>query len=264
VTLTGSTPAGKAVAAQAGALAKKTVLELGGSDPYVVLEDADLDLAVETCVNARLINTGQSCIAAKRFIVLANTADRFERALVRRMSEWVVGDPMDRATQVGPLARHDLRQTLHEQVRRSVQAGAKLAIGGHPLQRPGYFYAPTVLSGVRPGMAAFDEETFGPVAAVTPARDVNEAIHLANRTAYGLGASIWSSDLERARDLVGRIEAGNVFVNGQVKSDARLPFGGIKQSGYGRELGEPGIREFVNLKTVWTAAPLTPAQRAVE
>jgi succinate-semialdehyde dehydrogenase/glutarate-semialdehyde dehydrogenase len=261
VTLTGSVRAGSAVASESGKAIKKTVLELGGSDPFVVLEDVDVDAVAAAAAGARCINSGQSCIAAKRFIVLAGVADRFERALVRHMSELPVGDPMDRATKVGPLARQDLVDELHEQVMRSVQSGAELALGGTRMQRAGYFYPPTVLSGVRPGMAAFDEETFGPVAAVIRARDVGEAIQLANHTSFGLGASIWTADVERARELAGRIEAGNVFINGPVKSDPRLPFGGVKQSGYGRELGEAGIREFVNVKTVWVGRPAEGARR---
>ncbi len=251
VTLTGSEPAGAAVASQAGAAIKKTVLELGGSDPFVVLADADVEAAAQSAAAARTINAGQSCIAAKRFIVDEAIADRFERALTDHMTQLKVGDPLDRANQLGPLARGDLVDELHEQVQRSIQAGAKLLTGGQPLERKGYFYPPTVLGAVEPGMAAFDEETFGPVAAVTRARDTDHALELANRTDFGLGASLWTADAARGRELAAEIESGAVFVNGMVKSDPRLPFGGIKRSGYGRELSALGIREFVNIKTVW-------------
>ncbi len=251
VTLTGSDPAGRSVAAAAGRALKKTVLELGGSDPFVVLADADLDLALTTAVTARILNNGQSCIAAKRFIVEEPVADRFEADFTRRMEALRVGDPMDRATDLGPLAREDLLVELHDQVTRTVAAGARLLTGGRRLDRPGFFYAPTVLAGVEPGMAAHDEETFGPVAAVCRVRDADHAIALANRSAFGLGAAIFSRDTERALALAERVEAGSVFINGLVKSDPRLPFGGLKASGYGRELGVFGIREFVNVKTVW-------------
>ena len=260
VTLTGSGRAGQSVAATAGAALKKAVLELGGSDPFIVIPPAGgsgssaaadfLRHAAEQAAKARCINGGQSCIAAKRFIVVGPAGD-FERHLADAMSALKVGDPMNGATEVGPMARLDLLDILDDQVRRSVNAGATLLTGGRRLPRPGYFYAPTVLSDVRPGMAAFDEETFGPVAAVTGARDVEEAIDLANATQYGLGASIWSPDADLAERLAPRLEAGCVFMNGAVKSDPRLPFGGIKASGYGRELSTAGIREFVNVKTVW-------------
>ncbi|MFH0982563.1 MAG: NAD-dependent succinate-semialdehyde dehydrogenase [Planctomycetota bacterium] len=252
VTLTGSEPAGAAVAAQAGAALKKTVLELGGSDPFVVLADADPEAAAESAALARTINSGQSCIAAKRFIVEHSIAERFEYALADRLAGLKIGDPLDRATRVGPLARSDLVDELHDQVQRSLRAGAKLLTGGHRLERKGYFYAPTVLVGVEPGMPVFDEETFGPVAAVIRARDTDHAIELANRSDFGLGASLWTADAERGQALASEIEAGAVFVNGIVKSDPRLPFGGIKRSGYGRELSAFGIREFVNVKTVWS------------
>ena len=251
VTLTGSEPAGREVAAQAGGALKKTVLELGGSDPFIVLADADAIATAPSAARARTINAGQSCIAAKRFIVEEPIADAFEAALVRATAALCVGDPMDCTTDVGPLAREDLLRDLHDQVERSIRAGAKLLVGGHRLDRQGFFYAPTVLGGVVPGMPAFDEETFGPVAPVIRARDVEHAIELANRSRFGLGASLWTRDLERARALVPRIEAGAVFVNGIVKSDPRLPFGGVKDSGYGRELATFGIREFVNIKAVW-------------
>jgi succinate-semialdehyde dehydrogenase/glutarate-semialdehyde dehydrogenase len=251
VTLTGSERAGMEVAAEAGRCLKKTVLELGGSDPFVVLDDADPVDAARQAAKARVVNSGQSCIAAKRFIVDETIADRFEAELVRSMEALAVGDPRERATEVGPMAREDLLADLDDQVQRSVAAGARLLTGGRRLPRKGFFYAPTVLAGVQPGMAAFDEETFGPVAAVTRARDTAEAIELANRSPFGLGASLWTADPARGERLAADIEAGVVFVNGAVKSDPRLPFGGVKSSGYGRELAQVGIREFVNLKTIW-------------
>jgi succinate-semialdehyde dehydrogenase/glutarate-semialdehyde dehydrogenase len=251
VTLTGSGRAGMAVAAEAGRALKKLVLELGGSDPFIVLEDVDVEQVARTAAAARTINAGQSCIAAKRFIVAQSILDDFEYAMTEAMRALKVGDPLDRATAVGPLARLDLLENLDDQVRRSVAAGARLLCGGKRVDRKGYFYEPTVLSEVRPGMATFDEETFGPVAAITGCDGAEEAVQLANESRYGLGASIWTKDIERAEELAGRIEAGCVFINGVVKSDARLPFGGIKESGYGRELSVAGIREFVNVKTVW-------------
>jgi len=251
VTLTGSDRAGQAVAAEAGKQLKKVVLELGGSDPFLVLADADPVAVAQQAAKARCINTGQSCIAAKRFIIEERIADRFEEAFVEAMAGLQVGDPLDRSTDLGPLAREDLLDTLHAQVERTVQAGATLRTGGRRLQRPGYFYAPTVLTGVRPGMPAFEEETFGPVAAVTRARDTAHAIELANTSKYGLAASIWTGDPQRGADLAGKLDVGVVFINEIVKSDPRLPFGGIKRSGYGRELSAVGIREFVNIKTVW-------------
>lgn len=251
VTLTGSEPAGIAVASQAGAVLKKTVLELGGSDPFVVLADADAAAVAESAAKARCINSGQSCIAAKRFIVEEPIAGRFEEAMVSTMSALKVGDPTDRSNAVGPMAREDLLVDLQSQVDRSVKAGAKLLTGGRRLDRKGYFYAPTVLGGVEPGMAVFDEETFGPVAAIVRARDSEHAVELANRSPFGLGASVWTADKKRGESLAAQIEAGCVFINGIVKSDPRLPFGGVKRSGYGRELAAVGIREFVNIKTVW-------------
>ncbi|HZF11368.1 MAG TPA: NAD-dependent succinate-semialdehyde dehydrogenase [Thermoanaerobaculia bacterium] len=251
VTLTGSDKAGREVAAEAGRCLKKTVLELGGSDPFIVLDDADPAEAARQAAKARTINSGQSCIAAKRFIVEEAVADRFEEEFVRRMEELKVGDPLERATDVGPMAREDLLSDLDDQVQRTLAAGARLATGGQRLPGKGWFYAPTVLLGVEPGMPAFDEETFGPVAAVTRAQDTAHAIELANQSHFGLGASLWTGDPARGEDLAASIEAGSVFVNGAVKSDPRLPFGGIKSSGYGRELAEVGIREFVNIKTVW-------------
>jgi succinate-semialdehyde dehydrogenase/glutarate-semialdehyde dehydrogenase len=251
VTLTGSGRAGMAVAAEAGQALKKVVLELGGSDPFIVMADVDVEQVARQAAAARCINAGQSCIAAKRFIVERAIADDFEYAMTQAMQALKVGDPLDRQTAVGPLARRDLLENLDDQVRRSVAAGARLVCGGKRMERKGYFYEPTVLADVQPGMAAFDEETFGPVAAITPCDGADDAVRLANQSRYGLGASIWTTDIARAEELAGRIEAGCVFVNAAVKSDARLPFGGIKESGYGRELATPGIREFVNVKTVW-------------
>jgi len=253
VSLTGSDRAGSVVGALAGGGLKKVVLELGGSDPFVVLADADLDRALDGAVTGRTLNSGQSCIAAKRFLVHASLAEDFARRLAERMGALRVGDPADRATEIGPLAREDLRENLDRQVRESVAKGARALCGGTPLPGPGWFYAPTVLADVRPGMPAADEETFGPVAAVLSFRDEEEAVRLANATPYGLGASVWTRDPERAKRLAPRIDAGSVFVNDFVKSDPRLPFGGVKRSGHGRELAREGILEFVNVKTVWVA-----------
>jgi succinate-semialdehyde dehydrogenase/glutarate-semialdehyde dehydrogenase len=253
-TLTGSTRAGRAVAAQAGARIKKTVLELGGSDPYIILADADLEVAVRACTGGRLQNSGQSCIAAKRFIVVASQQEAFERALLESMKAYRTGDPFDPVTDLGPLARLDLRDTLHGQVEKSVAAGARLLLGGEVPAGPGAFYPPTLLSDVTPGMPVFDEETFGPVAAIVRAEDEEDAIRLANDTPYGLGAAVFTRDLARGERIASeRLEAGSCFVNAFVKSDPRLPFGGIKGSGYGRELSLSGIREFVNIKTVYIA-----------
>jgi len=251
VTLTGSTAAGREVAAQAGAALKPCVFELGGSDPYLVLADADLELAAEVCASARLVNSGQSCIGAKRFIVINKVRRAFETKLVARMAACNVGDPTDEATNVGPMARHDLRDELHAQVRRSVRRGAKILLGGKPRPGPGWFYEPTVLSSVKPGMPAYDEELFGPVAAVIGVRDVDEAIAVANQTPYGLGAAIFTTDRRAAREIAPLLDAGMVFVNASVRSHPTLPFGGVKESGYGRELGIGGIRAFVNVKTLW-------------
>jgi acyl-CoA reductase-like NAD-dependent aldehyde dehydrogenase len=251
VSLTGSEGAGRAVAAAAGKSLKKTVLELGGSDAFIVLADADLDHVAEQAVKARFQNNGETCIAAKRFIVEAAVADGFVARLRHGIERIKVGDPMAEDTDLGPLARPDLRDDLHDQVRRSVDAGAACLAGGEALERDGYFYAPTLLDRVRPGMAAFDEETFGPVAAVTRAADVDEAVALANASRYGLGGSVWTRDRVRGEQVARRLECGCAFVNGIVKSDPRLPFGGVKDSGYGRELSALGIREFVNAKTVW-------------
>ncbi|MFI6086259.1 NAD-dependent succinate-semialdehyde dehydrogenase [Streptomyces sp. NPDC051217] len=251
VTLTGSTEVGAVVAAQSGAQLKKHVLELGGSDPFIVLADADLGEASTVAVRSRFNTAGQSCVNAKRFIVDERVADEFVELVVAKAGALVVGDPLDEATNVGPLARRDLRDALHDQVRRTVAAGATLRLGGSPVEGAGFFYPPTLIDHVTPQMAAFTEETFGPVASVTRVKGAAEAVELANRTEYGLGAALWTSDLGEARRLVRLIDAGAVFVNGQVASDPRLPFGGIKKSGYGRELGSYGIREFVNVKTVW-------------
>ncbi len=253
VTLTGSDRAGSAVGAEAGRHVKKTVLELGGSDPFIVLEDADLAHAAAAAAEARLQNSGQSCIAAKRFIVVERVATRFLEHLTSEMQARRVGDPLDPTTQVGPQARLDLRANLHRQVEESVARGAQLVLGGRLPKGRGAFYPPTVLVAVEPGMPAFDEETFGPVAAVVRARDEADALRIANASPYGLGASVWTADAARGERLAQDVEAGSVFVNGIVKSDPRLPFGGVKRSGYGRELSEYGLREFVNVKTVWVA-----------
>jgi succinate-semialdehyde dehydrogenase/glutarate-semialdehyde dehydrogenase len=252
-TLTGSERAGSAVAAQAGRELKKTVLELGGSDPFIVLGDADLAAAAKGAADARLVNSGQSCIAAKRFIVVEAVADRFLDRFADELRSRRMGDPIARETQVGPQARIDLRNELHRQVEESIQRGAKLLLGGQIPSGSGAYYPPTLLVGVDKGMPAFDEETFGPVAAVVRAKDEGDAVRLANDSSFGLGASLWTQDRSRAQRLAAKIEAGAIFVNGIVKSDPRLPFGGIKRSGYGRELSEYGIREFVNIKSVWIA-----------
>ncbi|MGM3389198.1 NAD-dependent succinate-semialdehyde dehydrogenase [Stutzerimonas stutzeri] len=251
VTLTGSTAVGKLVAAQAGGLMKKQVLELGGSDPFIVLADADIAAAAQSAVKARFSNTGQSCISAKRFIVDERVADDFVGAFAEAVRALKVGDPEQRDTQIGPMARENLRTDIHAQVERSIAEGASLVVGGQVMPGPGYFYAPTVLDHVQPHMTAAREETFGPVAAIIRVKGTDEAIDVANATEFGLGASLWTGDLQAAHGLARRIEAGAVFINALVASDARVPFGGIKQSGYGRELGDFGIREFTNIKTLW-------------
>ncbi len=254
VSLTGSVAAGRSVASAAGRALKKTVLELGGSDPYVVLRDADLELAVERCVASRLTNSGQSCIAAKRFIVEQPVLRAFTEAFVEALRAKRTGDPLDPSADLGPLAQRRTRDRVHEQVERSVADGAVRALGGRVPDGPGFFYPPTVLTSVEPGMPAFDEEVFGPVAAIVAAGDEEHALALANRSRYGLGAAVFTRDVERGRDIAARrLVAGNCFVNELVRSDPRVPFGGVKQSGYGRELGAFGIREFVNVKTVWSA-----------
>lgn len=251
VTLTGSTAVGRRVAAQAGAAMKKGVFELGGSDAYVILADADLDLAAELCAESRLYNTGQSCVAAKRFIVVESVRAAFEEKFAAALSARRPGDPTDPATQLGPLARADLRRELHGQVRRSVRAGARVRLGGAVPRGPGHFYPPTLLTGVKPGMPAFDEELFGPVAAVVSARDEAEAIRLANLTPYGLGAGVFTRQRRRGERIAReQLQAGNAFVNEFVRSHPTLPFGGVKLSGHGRELGAWGIREFTNVKTI--------------
>lgn len=251
VSLTGSEGAGRAVAGLAGKALKKTVLELGGSDAFIVLDDADLDHVAEQAVKARFQNNGETCIAAKRFIVEAAIADGFVARFKAAIERMRVGDPMAEDTDLGPLARQDLRDDLHDQVQRSVEAGAVCVTGGQALDGDGYFYAPTLLDQVRPGMAAFDEETFGPVAAVTRVNDAEEAVAMANASRYGLGGSVWTRDQARGERLARELECGCAFVNGIVRSDPRLPFGGVKDSGYGRELSALGIREFVNAKTIW-------------
>lgn len=250
VTLTGSDAAGRAVAAVAGRHLKKVVLELGGSDPFIVLEDAPLGRCVAAAVSSRMINNGQSCIAAKRFIVVGGIYDAFRRAFVAAVAALKTGDPLDEGNDLGPLARADLADDLERQVRESVRLGARVLTGGGRIAGPGFYFAPTVLENVRPGMPACDEETFGPVAALLRAADPEEALRMANDTRFGLGAAVWSADTAGAEELAARIEAGSIFVNGMVKSDPRLPFGGVKMSGFGRELSGYGIKEFVNIKTV--------------
>jgi succinate-semialdehyde dehydrogenase/glutarate-semialdehyde dehydrogenase len=252
VTLTGSVPAGKAVAEKAGSLLKKTVMELGGSDPYVILEDADLDTAAQTCATSRLINSGQSCIAAKRFIAVESVYDEFIEKLSSAMKAKTMGDPLDSKSDIGPQARVDLRDELHQQVQKSIHRGAKCILGGEIPNQKGAWYPPTILTDVSPGMPAYEEELFGPVAAVIRARDESDAVRIANDSKFGLGAAVFTEDIEKGRYIAAkRLNAGCCFVNQYVKSDPRLPFGGILDSGYGRELSHFGIREFVNIKTVY-------------
>jgi succinate-semialdehyde dehydrogenase/glutarate-semialdehyde dehydrogenase len=252
VTLTGSVPAGKAVASKAGSLIKKTVLELGGSDPYVILEDADLESAAETCVTSRLINGGQSCIAAKRFIVVENIYDEFKDLFVEKMKQKKMGDPFDESNDLGPQARDSLRNDLHLQVKNSIEKGAKLLLGGNIPEMKGAYYPPTVLENVKGGMPAYNDELFGPVAALIKVKDENEAIKTANDSIFGLGAAVFTIDVKKGERIAREeINSGNCFVNSFVKSDPRLPFGGVKESGYGRELSYFGIHEFVNIKTVY-------------
>ena len=252
-TLTGSEQAGRSVASIAGKNIKKTVLELGGSDPFIVMPSADLDGAATTAVKARTINNGQSCIAAKRFIVHRDIADAFEKRFVEKMAALRVGDPMDSSVEIGPLATPSIREEVDRLVQDTVDAGARLLLGGSIPDGPGSFYPPTVLTAVPKGSAADREEVFGPVASLYRVGGVDEAISVANRTRFGLGASAWTKDAAERDRFVRELEAGSVFINGMVKSDPRLPFGGVKKSGFGRELSEHGIREFVNVKTVWEA-----------
>ncbi len=255
VTLTGSSETGSRIAELAGRALKKSVLELGGSDPYIVLADADLDAAAKVGARARNQNNGQSCIAAKRFIAVESVAAEFETRFAAEVRALRVGDPLDANTQIGPLARADLRDALERQVRDSVRMGARVLTGGERGRERGWYYQPTVLADVTADMPAFQEETFGPVAAVLRVRDADEAVRVANDSAYGLGASLWTRDLALGEALARRIESGSVFVNGMVASDPRLPFGGVKRSGYGRELSSYGIREFVNIQTIWIGSP---------
>ncbi len=250
-TLTGSEPAGASLAALAGTQIKKTVLELGGSDPFIVLESADLDLAVETAVKARMLNNGQSCIAAKRFIVVDAIANEFEQKLVSAFKKLTVGDPMDENIKIGPLATSSILSELDQQVQTALQHGAQALVGGHSKPGPGNFYPPTILTGITPANPIFHDEFFGPVALLFRVPNLDAAIQLANDTPFGLGASAWTAVPQEQERCILELEAGAVFINGMVKSDPRLPFGGIKRSGYGRELGLPGIHEFVNLKTIW-------------
>jgi succinate-semialdehyde dehydrogenase/glutarate-semialdehyde dehydrogenase len=249
VSLTGSTAAGRAVAAKAGRALKRTVLELGGSDPYILLEDADITRAVDICAASRLLNAGQSCISAKRFIVHTSIFDEFERLMLQKLQSAVIGDPFTPAVEVGPLARADLRLQLHQQVQRSVAEGARLLCGGELPAGRGFFYPPTLLSSVKKGMAVYSEETFGPVATLIEASDDQDAVRIANDTPYGLGSAVFSANSERALAVAGQLDAGNCFINSMVKSDPAMPFGGVKESGYGRELSGFGIREFVNVKS---------------
>jgi succinate-semialdehyde dehydrogenase / glutarate-semialdehyde dehydrogenase len=251
-TLTGSEFAGASLAAAAGKQIKKTVLELGGSDPFIVMPSADLSAAVATAATARMLSNGQSCIAAKRFIVAESIADEFEQQLVGKFQALKIGDPMNPDTEVGPLATPGILQDLDQQVQACIEKGARVAVGGHPLSdRPGNFYLPTILADIPPGAPAYQEEFFGPVALLFRVPDINAAINLANSTSFGLGASAWTEDVQERDRFIEELEAGSVFINGLVKSDPRLPFGGIKRSGYGRELSIQGLHEFVNIKTVW-------------
>ncbi len=253
ITLTGSQRAGRAVAAQAGKYLKKSVLELGGSDPYIVLKDAELNESCKTGVCSRFLNAGQVCISAKRFIVEETIMDQFVAEQQALLESMVLGDPMDEHTDMGTMARLDLLENIESQVTRSVERGAEILCGGKRRDDHSLFYEPTLITKVKKGMPVFDEETFGPVSVVIPAKDAEDAVRIANDTPFGLGASLWTQNLELAEKLAAKIEAGAVFINGMTKSDPRLPFGGTKRSGYGRELAYPGIREFVNQKTVWIA-----------
>ncbi len=254
VTLTGSEEAGKAVAATAGELAKPSVLELGGIDPLIVLDDADIDKAVEIAIDGRFDNTGQSCAASKRLIVVEPLVERFTERLVDQVQKLRIGDPMDESTNIGPMSRKDLRDDLHDQVQRAVQHGAQIETGGEILDKPGAWYAPTVLTNVAPGNPAFDEELFGPVASVVTADDTEHAIELANNSPYGLGGTVVGQDVKRAEQVARRLEVGMSFVNRPTTPFAELPFGGVKGSGYGREQSEYGFGEFLNVRTVYVAA----------
>ena len=253
VSLTGSSRAGSEIASVAGRSLKKTVMELGGSDPFIVLDDAEVEKAIPAAVTARMVNSGQSCNAGKRFIVTQKVYSRFEEGFAKGIQNLKAGDPLDRATEIGAIAREDLLMHLIQQVEQSKAQGAKALVGGTRLPQKGFFYAPTLLTGVKPGMTCFEEEIFGPVASLILAKDEDEAIELANRSVYGLGASVWTEDLNRAETIASRLEAGVVYINNVVRSDPRLPFGGVKDSGFGRELGSFGLQEFVNVKTVWVA-----------
>ncbi|HUP89533.1 MAG TPA: NAD-dependent succinate-semialdehyde dehydrogenase [Longimicrobiales bacterium] len=258
VTLTGSEAAGMAVGSQAGKAIKKCVLELGGSDPFIIMPSADIENAIATAVKARIVNNGQSCIAAKRFIVHEAVADQVERGMVAGMEKLIVGDPMDERTQVGPLATSAILEELADQVRTSVSAGARILTGGKVLDRDGFYYAPTVLTDIPKDSPAYYDELFGPVASIFRVRSVEEAIGLANTTKFGLGSSAWTHDEKEQQQFIDGIEAGQVFINSMVASDPRLPFGGVKRSGYGRELGIWGIREFVNVKTIYVGKAQVP------
>ncbi|MGY8823373.1 MAG: aldehyde dehydrogenase family protein, partial [Candidatus Latescibacterota bacterium] len=252
VTLTGSTPAGRAVATKAGEMLKKTVLELGGSDPYIILEDADLVAAAASCVAGRLGNAGQSCVAAKRFVVVEAVREEFEALVIEGMKSRSMGDPLDESIQIGPMARHDLRDELHEQVQKSIEKGARCLLGGEIPENKGAYYPPTLLTDVVPGMPAYSEEFFGPVASVISVKDEAEAISVANSSVFGLGGAVFTRDRARGERIAKEeLESGCCFVNDFVRSDPRLPFGGVKESGYGRELSDYGMKEFVNTKTVY-------------
>jgi succinate-semialdehyde dehydrogenase/glutarate-semialdehyde dehydrogenase len=264
VTFTGSSRVGSIIGSQAGKEIKKQVLELGGSDPFIVLDDANIDAAVETAIRARNLNAGQSCISAKRFILHGAIADRFTEAFAAGVAKLKLGDPLDRTTQIGPMARADLRASIDRQVKASIQEGARALTGGAPVDGPGFFYQPTVLVDVKPDSTAMREETFGPAAALIRVGSVDEAIALANRTEYGLGASLWTTDIDRAKTIAPRIKSGSLFINGMVASDPRLPFGGVKKSGYGRELGVHGMREFTNIRIIWIGPAKTLAVQLSE
>jgi succinate-semialdehyde dehydrogenase/glutarate-semialdehyde dehydrogenase len=250
-TLTGSEPAGRKIAEACGKELKKSVLELGGSDPFIVLDDVDLEETASIAVKARLINNGQSCIASKRFIVVEKIYESFTQKFVNAMNQVKIGDPMDESVELGPIAREDLLYELDSLIKESVSKGAKILTGGKVLPGKGYYYSPTILDNLKKGMPAYDDEIFGPVASLIKAKDAEDAVRIANDSPFGLGASIWTKDINKAKRMATEIESGCVFINGMVKSDPRLPFGGIKNSGYGRELSHYGIKEFVNIKSVW-------------